>query len=68
MADAVTNFSVVSGYFAQDADDRAAVARCLTGDAAAFEVIVERYQRLTGKDAVLESTGQTFATVASERK
>jgi len=46
MADAVTNFSAGSGYFAQDADDRAAVARCLSGDTAAFEVIVDRYQRV----------------------
>jgi len=46
MANAVTNLSGVPGYFAQDADDRAAVARCLAGDTAAFEVIVERYQRV----------------------
>ena len=46
MVDAVTNFSAVPGYFAQDAEDRAAVARCLAGDTAAFEVIVERYQRV----------------------
>src|SRR5262245_47687995 len=46
MANAVTNFSAVPGYFAQDADDRAAVARCLAGDTAAFEVIVEHYQRV----------------------
>jgi RNA polymerase sigma-70 factor (ECF subfamily) len=29
-----------------DADDAACVARCLAGDAAAFEVLVERYQRV----------------------
>jgi hypothetical protein len=37
-------------------------------DALYCDVIVERYQRLTGKEAVLESTGQTFAAVATERK
>jgi RNA polymerase sigma-70 factor (ECF subfamily) len=46
MADAVTNFSAGPGYVAQDAEDRAAVARCLAGDTAAFEGIVERYQRV----------------------
>ena len=44
--DTLTNFSDSPGYLAQDADDHAAVARCLAGDAAAFEVIVERYQRV----------------------
>lgn len=42
----LTNFSDPSGYLTQDADDHAAVARCLAGDTAAFEVIVERYQRV----------------------
>jgi len=46
MTHAATNFSGVSGYFGQDADDRAAVARCLAGDTAAFEVIVHRYERV----------------------
>jgi len=46
MAQAFTNFSPVSGYLAQDADDRAAVARCLAGETAAFEVIVQRYERV----------------------
>jgi len=40
----VTNFSSLPVYFEQAADDSAAVARCLAGDSAAFEVIVARYQ------------------------
>jgi RNA polymerase sigma-70 factor (ECF subfamily) len=31
-------------YFTQDYDDTAAVRRCLTGDTAAYEVLVSRYQ------------------------
>jgi RNA polymerase sigma-70 factor (ECF subfamily) len=40
------NFSSDGVYFSQDAEDRALVARCLAGDTAAFEPIVERYQRV----------------------
>jgi DNA modification methylase len=36
-------------------------------DAAYCDVIVERYEKLAGKAAVLEGTGQTFATVKEER-
>jgi hypothetical protein len=32
------------------------------------DVIVERIQRLTGQDAVLEGTGQTFAQLVEERR
>lgn len=46
MRDTLTNFSTSPEYVAQDADDHAAVARCLAGDSAAFEVIVERHQRV----------------------
>jgi len=46
MREPPTNFSDAPGYLTQDADDHAAVARCLAGDTAAFEVIVERYQRV----------------------
>jgi len=46
VADTLTNFSETAGYFTQDVDDHAAVARCLAGETAAFEVIVERYQRV----------------------
>ncbi len=42
----VTNFSSLPVYFEQAADDSAAVARCLAGDSAAFEVIVARYQQV----------------------
>jgi DNA modification methylase len=31
------------------------------------DVVVQRWQTLTAKEAVLEATGQTFATVAAER-
>lgn len=46
VTDTPTNFSQSPGYLAQDADDHTAVARCLAGDTAAFEAIVERYQRV----------------------
>ena len=42
----VTNFSTGTGYLAQDAEDRVAVARCLAGETAAFEAIVTRYERV----------------------
>lgn len=44
--DRSTNFSSVGVYFSQDAEDHALVTRCLAGDTAAFEPIVERYQRV----------------------
>jgi RNA polymerase sigma-70 factor (ECF subfamily) len=44
--DRSTNFSADGVYFSQDAEDHALVARCLAGDTAAFEPIVERYQRV----------------------
>src|SRR5207248_2837242 len=40
------NFSATPVYVAQDAEDVAAVRRCLQGDQAAFTPIVERYQRV----------------------
>jgi RNA polymerase sigma-70 factor, ECF subfamily len=42
----VTNFSTGGGYVDQDADDLALVARCRAGETAAFEALVERYQRV----------------------
>lgn len=36
-------------------------------DALYCDVIVDRWQRLTSKEAVIESTGQTFAAVRAER-
>jgi DNA modification methylase len=36
-------------------------------DAPYSDVIVDRWQKATGKEAVLEGTGQTFAQVADER-
>jgi len=42
----VTNFSPRTMYVDQDADDLALVARCRAGDTAAFEALVERYQRV----------------------
>jgi DNA modification methylase len=36
-------------------------------DALYCDVIVDRWQRLTGKEAVLEASGETFATVRAER-
>ena len=41
-----TNFSSGGVYVDQDADDLALVARCRVGEAAAFEALVERYQRV----------------------
>jgi RNA polymerase sigma-70 factor, ECF subfamily len=41
-----TNFLTAPVYFSQDAEDAALVARSLAGDMAAFEVLVERYQRV----------------------
>jgi RNA polymerase sigma-70 factor (ECF subfamily) len=42
----VTNFSTGAVYLKQDAEDLASVTRCQAGDTAAFEVLVERYQRV----------------------
>jgi RNA polymerase sigma-70 factor (ECF subfamily) len=42
----VTNFSRDVVYVDQDADDLALVARCRAGETAAFEGLVERYQRV----------------------
>jgi RNA polymerase sigma-70 factor (ECF subfamily) len=42
----VTNFSPRAVYFDQSADDQTAVTRCLSGDSAAFEGIVGRYQQV----------------------
>lgn len=42
----LTNFSPGGVYVDQDADDLALVARCQVGEAAAFEALVERYQRV----------------------
>jgi len=44
--DASTNFSAGRVYVSQDGDDDLLVARCLQGDKAAFESLVERYQRV----------------------
>jgi RNA polymerase sigma-70 factor (ECF subfamily) len=46
MSTHVTNFSTGGVYVDQDADDLAIAARCRAGDTAAFERLVERYQRL----------------------
>jgi len=43
---AIANFSTDVVYVDQHEDDDALVARCLDGDQAAFEQLVERYQRL----------------------
>lgn len=40
------NFSTAAVYVSQDADDLAAIRRCLDGDASAFGPVVERYQRV----------------------
>ena len=40
-----TNFSAPAVYVRNDAEDVADVVRCLEGDHAAFEAIVERYER-----------------------
>ena len=42
----VTNFSRDGVYVDQDADDLALVARCRAGETAAFEGLVDRYQRV----------------------
>jgi RNA polymerase sigma-70 factor, ECF subfamily len=44
--DLPVNFSSDGVYFSQDEADHTLVARCLAGDTAAFEPIVERYQRV----------------------
>ncbi len=36
-------------------------------DAPYCDVIIERWQKLTGKDAVLEGTGETFAALGERR-
>lgn len=41
-----TNFPSPSVYFKQDSDDAALVARSASGDAAAFEILVTRYERV----------------------
>ena len=45
-SDPLINFSTGGVYVSQDADDDLLVARCLGGDKAAFETLVERYQRV----------------------
>jgi len=40
-----TNFSAPTVYVRNDAEDAADVVRCLEGDHAAFEALVDRYQR-----------------------
>jgi RNA polymerase sigma-70 factor, ECF subfamily len=42
----LTNFSAPSVYLDQSVDDGAAVRRCLSGDPAAFETLVARYQHI----------------------
>ena len=42
----LTNFSPPSVYLDQSVDDGAAVRRCLSGDPAAFETLVARYQHI----------------------
>jgi len=42
----VANFSTAGGYVDQDANDLALVKRCRAGEQAAFEALVERYQRV----------------------
>jgi RNA polymerase sigma-70 factor (ECF subfamily) len=42
----LTNFPPAGGYVESDADDLALVERCRAGDTAAFEALVERYQRV----------------------
>ena len=44
--DSPINFSTTPVYVSQDEEDDALVNRCLGGDTAAFEAIVERYQRV----------------------
>lgn len=44
--DSLTNFSTRRVYLSQDAEDDALVSRCRGGDQAAFEAIVERYERV----------------------
>jgi len=44
--DAFVNFSTARVYVSQDEDDDALVDRCLGGETAAFEAIVQRYQRV----------------------
>lgn len=44
--DVAANFPSDGVYFSQDANDHDLVARCLAGETAAFEPIVERYQRV----------------------
>jgi RNA polymerase sigma-70 factor, ECF subfamily len=44
--DSFANFSTPAVYISQDADDLVLVRRCREGDTAAFEPIVERYQRV----------------------
>jgi RNA polymerase sigma-70 factor (ECF subfamily) len=41
-----TNFLTAPVYFSQDAEDAALVAQTLQADAAAFEVLVKRYERV----------------------
>lgn len=46
IGDPDANFSISGVYMSQDAEDHAAVERCRAGDAAAFEPIVRRYERV----------------------
>jgi DNA modification methylase len=42
-------------------------AFCIEIDATYADVAVRRWQRFTGRDAVLEGTGRTFAEIAAQR-
>jgi hypothetical protein len=70
MSAKVTNFSRGRVYVDHDADDLALVARCRAGQTAAFESLVERYQRvlftvalrmLGDRDAASDAAQNAFA-------
>jgi RNA polymerase sigma-70 factor (ECF subfamily) len=67
-----TNFSAPAAYLHQDVEDRSLVGRCLDGDVAAFEPLVERYQgpfftvaaRLLGdRDDARDAVQNTFLKI-----
>lgn len=67
-----TNFSTVPVYLSQDSDDAELIGRCRTGDTAAFDVLVERHQRvlqsvafrmLGNREDARDATQSAFAKV-----
>jgi len=65
--DTVLDTFAGSGTTAIAAEKNGRISRLMELDPKYVDVIVKRWEQFTGKVATLESTGQTFAEVASDR-